>query len=538
MITTVSNASALQNALANAQAGDTIQLAGGSYDAIRITGQHFSQDVNITAAPGAQPVISSLMVMGSSGLTFSNLEIQLASSATRFEVNGSQDIHFSGLKVHGSLDGNPSNDPIGLLIRGSSHVTVEGSEFQQLESGITHVGSENVVIRDNSFHDLRMDGIRGGGSSFVTIADNDFRDFYPVGADHPDAIQFWTSGTTASAHDIVITGNTYVRGQGEIAQGIFVSDEGDLPYQRVTITDNLIVGASYHGITVGHGEDVTVTDNVVVGLSDRKSWIFLGKVDGAASHGNVANEYQFGDITGLVSSNNATTGLASDKGLAVIAEHGGSKLLGAPAISDKVMTGGFGNTTLEGGAGADIIVDTGGSNYLRGGDGADRVQGGGGFDDMNGNSGADTLSGGADNDWVVGGRDNDSLSGDLGDDLVYGNLGADTCAGGDGADTLRGGQDDDLLLGGADADYLSGDKGSDTMTGGAGSDIFHSFGDAGLDRISDFSFADGDRLRLDLGTTYSVSQVGSDTVVDMGGGQVVLAGVSMSSLGSGWLFVG
>ena len=42
----------------------------------------------------------------------------------------------------------------------------------------------------------------------------------------------------------------------------------------------------------------------------------------------------------------------------------------------------------------------------------------------------------------------------------------------------------------------------------------------------DFNLAEGDRVKLDPGTTYTVSQVGADTVIDMGGGnEMILVGV-------------
>ena len=53
----------------------------------------------------------------------------------------------------------------------------------------------------------------------------------------------------------------------------------------------------------------------------------------------------------------------------------------------------------------------------------------------------------------------------------------------------------------------------------------------------DFSLAQGDRVQLDPGTLYTVSQVGADTVIDLnGGGQMVLVGVQMSTLTTGWIF--
>jgi Ca2+-binding RTX toxin-like protein len=220
-------------------------------------------------------------------------------------------------------------------------------------------------------------------------------------------------------------------------------------------------------------------------------------------------------------------------------------LIHALAGNDLINTGGgndfihaaYGDDTVGAGAGNDTITDEFGANYLRGDDGNDSIRGGSQFDDINGNVGNDTASGGTGDDWVVGGKDNDSLFGEAGGDLVYGNLGADTCEGGEGNDIVRGGQDNDSVSGGAGDDYVSGDKGDDTVAGGAGADLFHTFGDAGIDRVTDFSLAQGDRVLLDPGTQYTVAQSGADTVISMtGGGQMILVGVQMTTLTTGWIF--
>ena len=195
------------------------------------------------------------------------------------------------------------------------------------------------------------------------------------------------------------------------------------------------------------------------------------------------------------------------------------------------------NIVVQGGASADVISAIGGSNYLRGDAGADTITGGTGFDDINGNTGDDSAAGGLGDDWVVGGKDNDVLRGDAGSDVVWGNLGADTQDGGEGADQVRGGQGDDSVSGGAGDDFVSGDRGNDTIAGGSGADLFHGSQDAGIDQVRDFNLAEGDRVFLDPGTTYTLAQVGADTVLDMGAGnQMILMGVSMASLPSGWVF--
>ena len=82
---------------------------------------------------------------------------------------------------------------------------------------------------------------------------------------------------------------------------------------------------------------------------------------------------------------------------------------------------------------------------------------------------------------------------------------------------------------------MSGDKGNDTLSGGAGADVFNTFGDAGIDRVLDFNSAEGDRVRFDPGTTWTLGFSGADTVISMvGGAQMILVGVGSSTLGD-WM---
>lgn len=316
----VDTAASLVSALATAASGALIQLAPGTYASVSIEDVK-AAGVTITSLDPENPaVIHALDVRESAGITFTDVVFQPV-SAHALKVVASQDVHFSRVHVHGSLDDDPQNDHQGLLIRGSSNVSVADSEFEQLTWGLSHLDSDGVTVAGNRFHDIQIDGVRGGGSSNVRIDGNSFRDFYPEPRDHNDAIQFWTTRTDAPARNITITNNVFERGDGAPSQGILMRDEsGELAFENVVIEGNLILGALYNGISVNGGAGVRVEDNVVQGFSDQKSWLRLVNVEGASVRNNAASDLVIGDGTsGVVQADNQLLPLASDAGLAAAA---------------------------------------------------------------------------------------------------------------------------------------------------------------------------------------------------------------------------
>jgi Ca2+-binding RTX toxin-like protein len=190
-----------------------------------------------------------------------------------------------------------------------------------------------------------------------------------------------------------------------------------------------------------------------------------------------------------------------------------------------------------GGAGDDRYVGSLNADSVSAGSGDDAVYGGPGDDWLHGNMGADSLSGGAGADTMYGGQNDDRIFGGDGDDWLNANLGADLAYGGNGNDTMYGGQDNDTLNGGVGNDWLAGDRGDDLLTGGTGADTFYFVANPGdHDTVTDFSYADGDRIQLMAGETYTAAQVGADVVVTLGGGSdFTLVGVNLASLGTGWV---
>lgn len=580
-IITISSAAQFANAIKSAVDGDTIRLAPGNYGKISLSGVHFANGVTITSADPDHPaVLTGLKVSGSSGLDFNNIEFALSSTDVYFPitVGSSSDVHFSGLDVHGEIGGDVSVQAMAMMIRNSSDVSVTNSEFQSLHHGINFLDSQHLTFSGNNIHDIRTDGIRGGGSSDVTVTDNYFTNFFAADGDHPDAIQFWTSGTTVSASDITITGNVIVRGEGDAVQGIFLRDQsgGKLPYQDVTISDNIVLGGMYNGISIGNANGLVIDGNTVGAYADQKSWLRIESSTGVALTGNSASAFILNNVGYAANSGNVTTGVlkgsAEDAVKAWLDSHSDlrdglpgdliSQFYPVPqvSLSSQVSTGGYsvtgtsgadklsvnakGATHVDGGAGNDVLTGGAASSVH-----ANRLAGGTGDDVYVINNRLDQLveTAGAGNDEVrasidftlgnqieslrlmgsaVSGtgnefantlRGNDAanvLKGLGGDDLIYGGAGKDTVHGGAGNDRLYGEAGADVLHGGDGDDLIYGGDGDDIIYGGTGADMIE--GGAGSDWLYGGAGADQFSYRpehlLGVGT-------GSDTIADFSSAQ-------------------
>jgi len=300
-----------------------ILLVPGPWPVITIASQK-RVGVRIASQDPAKPaVLAGLLVKASAGFSFEDLEF-LATPAvgTTIQVLDSADIGFSRLNVHGSLDGDPTNDTSAMMVRNSKRVAVVDSEFQQLANAIAHLDCDGLEVLRNYIHDIRIDGVRGGGSSNVTIRWNVFESFYRLAGDHPDAVQFWNSNTTEIDSNIEVSDNVLLRGAGTQAQGIFITAQiSALRYRNVTVARNLVVGGMYHGITVAGADGVSVVDNIVAGFPDMNSRITVEKATAVTLTGNQAPSYILDAAnTYLANENNAKIPQATDGGLALLAE--------------------------------------------------------------------------------------------------------------------------------------------------------------------------------------------------------------------------
>jgi Ca2+-binding RTX toxin-like protein len=539
----VASAAGLLTAFKAAKSGDTIRLASGTYDTVALKGLSFvGSGVTITSANvNARAELTGLKLNNVSGLTFTNLAMTDKDPSTIFDfnVNSSSNIHFDHVLIQGEETGQLTSNP--FIIRSSSNVSVTNSEIKHVRYGISMLDNDGVTLTDNYLHDIRTDGMRGGGNSNVTISRNFFTDFSPVAADHPDAIQFWTTNTTTNAKNVTITENVIMRGEGGAIQGIFLGDEAKLPYENVVIDSNIVIGGMYNGITALSTNGLSVTNNTVIGTTDQKSWIRVNNADSLT--GNTAQTYLIDGVNKATVAGNVLTGPTADGGLSMLKQKiadGYIDLVGEAATyltkaiavapiskpietavatitgtsgADKLKAGAFGDHILVGGLGNDTL--TGGANLTRmeGGAGNDTynvnsirdivLEFAGGGDDtvytkinytladhvetlrlaatnltVHGNELDNRVVGSAGVDIIYGGGGADNLQALVGHDILYGETGDDNLSGGDGDDILSGGIGNDNLTGDAGFDILDGGDGVDWLEGGAGPDTLTGGGGA------------------------------------------------------------
>ncbi len=563
----VKDTTGLVSALKSAQAGDQILLAPGIYAPALIQNANFSGAVTIKPLNAeADTILTGLTLRNSSNINIQGLEFSVDPKSADYplQVVSSSNIRLSELNIHGTLDGNAQNDASGLMIRSSQNVTVTNSEFHELKSALAHLDNNNITIANNSFHDIRIDGVKGGGSSNVLVKGNTFTNFNPMAGDHADAIQFWTTNTVASASNITVVENVIVRGDGAPIQGLHMIDQvGDLPYQNVTVANNLMMGTLYHGIFVENADKVNLTGNQVVSFQDQKSWIKVTESSGVSLSNNSASQFTLEGNEKLTEINDKIIAAAADGGQAIFQNWMASLSIVNTAMSKEIMTAidasrssiaamrqqvltvngttnadrltvdAVKSTVLDSGAGNDVLTGGGiGRNTLVGGDGDDTYIVRSVFDQVfeQNKEGDDyviasvnyvlpdfverlQLTGdafeGVGNDLanrIIGGRLNDALSGLGGGDLIQGNEGNDKLFGGAGSDSLQGGAGTDTLDGDVGADNLAGGEGGDSLSGGAGADTLE--GGAGVDQLAGGAGADVFRYRDgDLGLLKQVEKI-------------------------------
>ncbi len=308
---------------------------------------------------------------------------------------------------------------------------------------------------------------------------------------------------------------------------------------------NTVADGIYHmGFEIQGDRFLNEDGNANATLSDVASWL------------NV-----FYNQAVLVNGDCAANTIAGSDDKEQINAGGGNDRVNAGGGNDLVY-GGSGNDAVDGGAGNDLIYGGAGNDALAGGAGDDvfrvlgsKASGFEGYDAYNGGDGSDAIVAvGSDVDIGLTGFgaangietiDFSALTGQgrlLGDGnanvldfsatTLVGHVAID---GGNGDDRITGSAGAEILIGGNGNDVLAGKAGNDLLYGGAGRDVF-AFDAAGWGRDTVADYRDNyDKLDMRGSgaanfAALTVAQVGVDTVVSVGGDEIVLQGINAHSI--------
>ena len=402
----------------------------------------------------------------------------------------------TGDKGNDVLDGGTGNDS---LVGGGGADSMFGRDGADVLTG----GEGNDLLDGGT----GIDTLIGGAGNDRYIVDNAGDEATEAAGEGIDAVQVTLSSYTLDENfeQLTFTGTGDFNGTGNVLANSLTGAAGNDTLDGGEGTDSLYGKAGNDVLVGGTGNDVldggTGADTMTGGLGNDRYFV-------DSTGDQIVEAADEGVDTLLVTLSSYV--LAAD--LENLAYTGTGNFNGTGNERTNNLTGAGGNDTLDGADGADILFGKAGTDLLIGGAGNDTLDGGAGVDNMSGGTGNDRYvvddvddqiveAAGEGIDDVRVTQSSYTLAANV-EQMVYTGTGDFNGVGNDEANTITGGTGNDTLSGGDGADNLFGKNGADVLIGGAGADrfIFTSpaeFSTGSLDRIADFSVAEGDRIRLD-----------------------------------------
>lgn len=259
----------LEAAVNAAAPGDVITVTPGSYDLVELGPNNFSPAVTLRFIDGAS--IGRMFLRDVTGLVFENLIVEAGESLNPVSENAvlvqdGGDITFRKSSFAWAKDDDPLNDGTALAFDRVDGIRVQNSHFSHVREGLIIRNSSNAEVVASHFTDMLEDAIVIAGSQHVTLRENTCTDFRRAAGlnTHPDCIQLQASSQAVADTDVLIADNAVLKGDGEKAQGIFISSRfiGE-PHRDITVENNLIRQSAVLGIYAKNAENITIRNNSV-----------------------------------------------------------------------------------------------------------------------------------------------------------------------------------------------------------------------------------------------------------------------------------
>jgi hypothetical protein len=220
----------IEDTIRRAQPGDTIRLAPGNYGTVTLHDRQWAQPVTIDAKDAVMVLV---------------LE------------------RVSGLAIRGGRFG-PARDNLGYaaLLRSSSRISFEGSNFVDATRGMVIDRSNNVTIDSATFSGMTVDGINIASSQHVRVSNSRCADFSPEPGAHPDCVQLWSRPATGITSDITLTDNVSIGNmQGFSAFNHIRGGIDDGGFDRIVVRGNVVQGLYPQGVGLYDCRNCTVRGN-------------------------------------------------------------------------------------------------------------------------------------------------------------------------------------------------------------------------------------------------------------------------------------
>lgn len=293
-------------------AGDLIYLMTGNHGSVTLWGPAYKNTsfIFLQPAPGQKPVLNSLALSNCArwvvrGLSFENPSVVtdrkpllLAQNASQLIIDSNKFCSQPDVSKWTPQDWAKSSATYAIYTNTVDNSTISRNTISNVENGIALSGS-SLLATNNTIDYFVNDGIQFTSSNTI-ISNNRITNHYGKWSNgyHHDGMQGWTAWNEDRTCNVTIDSNVVLASTGvhraipavptgdgdDYMHGISIFDG---KWSNVTVTNNVVAAASYHGITMTGVSNSRILNNTVVQQAPSyKTWL---KVAGDSVNVNVRN---------------------------------------------------------------------------------------------------------------------------------------------------------------------------------------------------------------------------------------------------------